>query len=282
MRATLALARRPCDRNTEAAPRVLPCVRKEHPRIVSLVPSWTETLFSFGFETEVVGVTRWCVHPKEITDRIEKVGGTKDPDVARIVALRPDLVVCETEENQRADVEALQAAGVEVWLSRVESIDDSLREILSLGEAVGKEEPAAALVARIRESLREVAEARGPDVPVYVPIWRKPWMTIGRATYAHDVLAAVGARNVFADAPGRYPERSPEDAIAVGATAALLPTEPYPFHEKPQGADECVAAGLPRERVALVDGEALTWYGARGVEGVRTVAAAVRRLSRPA
>lgn len=245
---------------------------------MSLVPSWTETLFSFGFDTEVVGVTRWCVHPKELVDRVEKVGGTKDPDVARIVALRPDLVVCETEENRREDVEALRAAGVPVWLSRVESIEDSLREIASLGEAVGKEASAAALVERIRRSLQEVEASRVAEVPAYVPIWRRPWMTLGRATYAHDVLAAAGARNVFADAPGRYPERTPEEAREAGATAALLPTEPYPFHTKAQAVDEVVAAGFPRDRVAIVDGEALTWYGAREVEGLRAVAAAVRRL----
>ena len=253
-------------------------VDKEHPRLVSLVPSWTETLFRFGFDAEVVGVTTWCVHPKELVERVAKVGGTKNPDVARTVALKPDLVVCEKEENRREDVEALRAAGLQVWLSDVRSVPDSLRDVLSLGEAVGRPDAARALAAEIEAGLREVEAARGPEVPVYCPIWRRPWMTPTRDTYAHHVLAAAGARNVFAEAEGRYPERGPEEAIEAGARAVLLPTEPYPFHEKPQAVEELVEAGFPKERILVVDGEALTWYGAREVDGLRVVAETVRGL----
>ena len=255
-------------------------MQKEHPRIVSLVPSWTETLYSFGLDQSVVGVTRWCVHPKELVARVEKVGGTKDPDVARIVALKPDLVVCEKEENRREDVEAMRAAGVRVWVSDVRSLDDAVRDSLELGREVGREAAAEALAARVAEARREVEAARAgqEEILAYVPIWRRPWMTLTRDTYAHHVLALAGARNLFADAEGRYPEREPEEAIEAGAQCALLPTEPYPFHEKPQAVDELVEAGFPRERVAIVDGEALTWYGAREVEGLRVVADTVRRV----
>jgi ABC-type Fe3+-hydroxamate transport system substrate-binding protein len=256
----------------------MPPTGKEHPRFVSLVPSWTETLFSFGFDAEVGGVTKWCVHPKELVARVEKVGGTKDPDVARIVALKPDLVVANVEENRKEDVEALRAAGVNVWASDVRSVDDSLREVAKLGELTGRPEAGEALARRIEKSRREVAAARAGEVLVYVPIWRRPWMTLTRDTYAHDVLALAGARNVFGDAEGRYPEAGPEEALARGATAALLPTEPYPFHTKDVALDELAAAGFARDRLLLVDGEALTWYGAREVEGLRAVAVTVRRL----
>jgi ABC-type Fe3+-hydroxamate transport system substrate-binding protein len=243
---------------------------------VSLVPSWTETLFSFGLES-LVGVTRFCVHPKELVERCERVGGTKDPKLARIIELRPDLVVCEHEENRKEDVEALRAAGIEVWLSEVKSIDDSLREVLSLGATVGREDAAEALAARIEAALHEVTQARpARPIDVYVPIWRKPWMTLTNDTYAHHLLAVAGARNVFGEAEGRYPERTPEEAIESGARAALLPSEPFPFAAK--HVPELVEAGFPEERVMLLDGEALTWYGAREVEGLRTVAAAVRAL----
>ena len=254
---------------------------REHPRIVSLVPSWTETLYSWGFDAEIVGVTRWCVHPKELVARAPKVGGTKDPDVARIVALAPDLVVCEKEENRKEDVEAMQRAGLSVFLSDVRSIAGSKRDVARLGEATGKEEAAAALVERIDASVDAVRrDSAGVAIPVYVPIWRRPWMTLTRDTYAHDVLALAGAHNVFGDADGRYPERTPEEAIEAGARVALLPTEPYPFADKLDAAvEELVEAGFPRERIRLVDGEALTWYGAREVEGLRTVAEAVRRLA---
>ena len=249
---------------------------------MSLVPSWTETLFRFGFDAEVVGVTRWCVHPKELVRRAPKVGGTKDPDVAAIVALKPDLVVCEKEENRREDVEALRAAGLRVWMSDVRGLEDAARDVLSLGEAVGRPEAARALAAEQEAAMREVAAARGPEVPVYVPIWRRPWMTLTRDTYAHQVLALAGARNVFAEAEGRYPERGPEEAIEAGARAALLPTEPYPFHEKEQAVEELEEAGFPRDRIRLVDGEALTWYGARAPWGLREVARTVHGLARPA
>jgi ABC-type Fe3+-hydroxamate transport system substrate-binding protein len=254
-------------------------VDKEHPRLVSLVPSWTETLYRFGFDAEVVGVTKWCVHPRELVQRVPRVGGTKDPDVAAIVALKPDLVVCEREENRKEDVEALRAAGLEVWLSDVRSVEGSLREIRSLGEAVGRPEAARVLAEEVDAALQEVAAARGPDVPVYCPIWRRPWMTLTQDTYAHHVLAAAGARNVFAEGEGRYPERGPEEAMEAGARAVLLPTEPYPFHDKLDAAlEELDEAGFPRERVLVVDGEALTWYGARAPRGLREVAATVRRL----
>lgn len=247
---------------------------------MSLVPSWTETLFAFGFDAEVVGVTRWCVHPRELVAKVQKVGGTKDPDVHAIVALRPDLVVCDHEEQRREDVEALRAAGLDVWLSDVRSLDDSLRDVRGLGAAVGREEAAAALVARIEAARAEVEAGRGGDaIPVYCPIWRRPWMTPTSDTYAHHVLAAAGARNVFGLEPARYPERGPEEAIEAGARAVLLPTEPYPFHKKLDAARaELEEAGFPPERIHLVDGEALTWYGAREPEGLRAVAKAVAAL----
>lgn len=241
---------------------------------MSLVPSWTETLYSFGFDAEVVGVTRWCVHPRELVERAPKVGGTKDPDVQRIVEIKPDLVIANHEENRQEDVEALERAGLEVWVSDVRSVHDSVREVLRLGELTGRVEAAEVLVARIRASVAEVEAARGPEVPVYVPIWRRPWMTLGPDTFAHDVLRICGARNVFGDDKARYPEHAPEEAVARGAVAALLPTEPYPFHEKAQAVDEARAAGF--RHVSIVDGEALTWYGAREVEGLRRVHEAVQ------
>lgn len=247
---------------------------REPLRLVSLVPSWTETLFAFGLGPAVVGVTRFCVHPEDGVGRVEKVGGTKDPDVARIAALGPGLVVCDREEQRREDVDAMRAAGLEVWVSDVRSVEGAARDVRSLGEAVGRVAEAEALAARIRDAVADVARLR-PDPPVraYVPIWRRPWMTPTDDTYAHHVLAACGVANVFGGEPGRYPERGPEEAIEAGAVAALLPTEPYPFHAKLDAArEELAEAGFPPERVVVVDGEALTWYGARSPGGIREVA----------
>ncbi|HEX2021293.1 MAG TPA: helical backbone metal receptor [Candidatus Thermoplasmatota archaeon] len=252
-------------------------MRREHPRVVSLVPSWTETLFSFGLDS-LVGVTRFCVHPKELVERVERVGGTKDPKVARIAEIAPDLVVCEKEENRREDVEAMRAAGLDVLVTEVKDLATARAESMRLAEAVGRAEAGAALVARLEAAEREARAGAPPEpLPVYAPIWRNPWMTPTRDTYAHHALEAAGARNVFADAPGRYPERSPREAVEAGARWALLPTEPYPFERFLADARaELAAAGLDPARVALLDGEALTWYGARGVEGLHEVARAVR------
>lgn len=248
-------------------------MRKDHPRVVSLVPSWTETLYQFGFDAEVVGVTRYCVHPKELVAHAKKVGGTKDPDIPLIASLHPDLVIANHEENRKEDVAALRAAGLDVWVSDVRNVSDSLRDIRELGRLTNKDDAADALVERIRAAMDDVRQAE--RVKVFVPIWRNPWMTLTKDTYAHDVLSLCGAENVFGGAEGRYPERTPEQAREAGAVAALLPTEPYPFHEKPQAAAECEAAGL---RVGIVDGEALTWYGAREAEGLRVVRAAVDQI----
>jgi len=202
-----------------------PRVPPEHARIVSLVPSWTETLYAYGLGG-LVGVTRWCVHPKELVALAEKVGGTKDPDVARIVALRPDLVVCEKEENRKEDVEALREAGLRVWLSDVRSLDDAARDATSLREAVGRKAAGDALAARIEAARRELSEAASKPVPVYCPIWRSPWMTPTADTYAHHVLAAAGARNVtVAEGPldRGWPERAPYNVIVLGGAVARIP-----------------------------------------------------------
>lgn len=245
-------------------------------RIVSLVPSWTETLYALGLGHAIIGVTRWCVHPPDETARVQKVGGTKDPDIVQIRALAPDLIVCEKEENRREDVEALRAAGLCIWLSEVRSVDDAARWSADLADTTGRHDAGQALADDIRHALAVPPPPRA--IPIYVPIWRNPWMTLARGTYAEDILRHCGAHNVFADEPNRYPERGPDEAIEAGARAALLPTEPYPFHTKPQATDELVEAGFPRHRIHTLDGESLTWYGARTPHGLRDIRATLAAL----
>lgn len=248
-------------------------------RVVSLVPSWTEALFAIGCdERELVGITKWCVRPAGLVDRVERVGGTKDPSVPRIVELAPDVVIANREENRREDVEALVAAGVRVLVTDVRTARDAGRETVAIGRAVGRAGPALDLAARIDSTVERVGNAsRGREpVPVFCPIWRREWMSINGDTFAHDVLRLAGARNVCADLADRYPLVSPQEALARGAEVALLPSEPYPFQEK--HVEELVAAGFARSRVALVDGEWLTWYGPRMLEGLPGVAREVAAL----
>jgi ABC-type Fe3+-hydroxamate transport system substrate-binding protein len=210
-------------------------------RVVSLVPSVTETLLAWGVVP--VACTRFCEQPD-----IAHVGGTKDPDVAAIAALEPDLVVLCEEENRREDAAALATAGLVTVTLSVESVDDVAPLVKMLAALVGAPEPAAAQLpdAPARAALR-----------AFVPIWRRPWMTLSGATYGSSLLARAGIANVFADADDRYPEVTLEDAAARTPDVVLAPSEPYPFAERHAPELERVAP------VRLVDGRDLFWWGVR-------------------
>lgn len=207
-------------------------------QVVSLVPSVTETLAEWGVVP--AACTRFC-------DRgdLPHVGGTKNPDVTRIVALRPDLVVVDRQENRREDAEALRAAGLHVLVLDVTSLTGLPRQLAALAGAVGVDVPALELPA--------VAPLGGR---AFVPIWRRPWMTIGPTTYGSSLLAALGVTNVFADGAA-YPTVSLAEAAARRPDVVLVPSEPYEFTEAHLGEFGEVA---PSHRV---DGRDLFWWGAR-------------------
>ncbi|HWG89565.1 MAG TPA: helical backbone metal receptor [Candidatus Thermoplasmatota archaeon] len=249
-------------------------------RVVSLVPSLTETLVDYGLRLgdEVVGVTSFCVHPPEARKAARVVGGTKTPKIDRIVELAPDLVVVNREENLKEHAEALEAAGLTLHVTDIRTLDDARRALLDLGRAVGRADVAWKHEAELAQAVREVRAMslnRYP-VPVFVPIWKDPWMTFNGDTYAHDVLKLCGAENVFAEAEKRYPTLEAEDVLARGAKAVLLPSEPYVFKDAHR--DEWVRRGIPERNVQLLDGEALTWYGTRAARGLREVARVVASL----
>jgi ABC-type Fe3+-hydroxamate transport system substrate-binding protein len=245
-------------------------------RIVSLVPSLTETLFAIGAGPRVVGVTRYCEEPAAGVARVPKVGGTKNPDLQAIAQLTPDVVVMNAEENRREDFEALAGAGWVVFVTEPKTILDGIRSIAQLAELTGRPEGealAAEQERRVRATLAQV-EGRRP-VRYFCPIWRKPWMSFNADTYAHDMLRAAGGANVCADESQRYPTVT-LDAIASAAPAVvLLPDEPYRFTEKDRPALEPLAAtpALRSDRVHFVDGKALSWYGPRIADGLERFAA---------
>lgn len=211
-------------------------------RVVSLVPSVTETLLAWG--VDVVACTRFCEQPQ-----LAHVGGTKDPDVAAIVALQPDLVVLDREENRRDDAEQLTTAGVPLHVTQVVHIDQVSATLGDLAAAVH--------VSVDRFDLPPPA-ARRADA--FVPIWRRPWMTINDDTYGASVLAHLGIGNVFGDRPERYPTVTLADAAQRHPACVLLPSEPYPF--KQRHAAE-LARALPAATVHLIDGADLFWWGVR-------------------
>lgn len=209
-------------------------------RVVSLVPSATETLRAWGLEP--VGVTRFCECPGS-----HAVGGTKDPDLAAVVALAPDLVVMCDEENRREDADALREAGIALHVVRIRSVADVAGELEALAAAVGVEPPPPTLLPPARE----------PSVRAFVPIWRRPWMTVNDDTYGASVLRRLGIRVVFGDAADRYPVVSLDEAASRAPDVVLAPSEPYPFGERHRAELEAVAP------VEFVDGRDLFWWGAR-------------------
>ncbi|MBI2077102.1 MAG: ABC transporter substrate-binding protein [Euryarchaeota archaeon] len=239
-------------------------------RIVSLVPSLTETVHDLGLGGSVVGVTRFCVHPETARETAAVVGGTKDPDVDQIRNLRPDLVLCDEDENKREHIGALRAANIRVHVTRVESVGDVARELRAIGALVGRTHEAEKHAADLQEKAAQLASAAALAKPLacFVPIWKKPPMTMGGRTYMSDLLRVVGGRNVFDDAEKKYFEVDTDEVRAREPDAILLPTEPYRFREPDRG-PIAERFEVPLDAVRIVDGESGLDVIAAAVAGLR-------------
>jgi ABC-type Fe3+-hydroxamate transport system substrate-binding protein len=224
-------------------------------------------------------VTDYCVHPAEGVVAKPKLGGTKNPDVAAIVALRPDLVVANKEENRRRDVEALAAESIPVFVTYARGVREAIDEIRTLGRITGRASEADALAAPVEHALAaQEARATEPRVRCVALIWKDPFMVVGGDTFAHDLLRCCGADNPFAAAGDRrYPRVTRAELEAAQPEVILLPTEPYAFGEPDRRellALDCPAA---REgRIHVVEGELLSWYGPRMARALETFAALLR------
>ena len=251
-------------------------------RIVSLVPSLTETLFSLGLERQVVGVTKFCVEPADAVASIEKIGGTKNPDLRAIAALQPDLVIANAEENRRQDVERMRARGLKVFVTYPRTVSGALESILMLGRVTRRDSEAAALAREIVRVVSVIETSLGIwnklKLRAFCPIWKKPWMTFNEDTYAHDVLRMLGFLNVFGDASDRYPRITLEDALDRKAQVMLLPDEPYTFGEADVAELKAeLPPGLSR-RIMLISGRDLHWYGVHMIKGLPILAERLGRL----
>jgi ABC-type Fe3+-hydroxamate transport system substrate-binding protein len=246
-------------------------------RIVSLIPSITETLCALGLGDALVGITVYCVAPREVVRGKARIGGEKDPDLAGIRALAPDLVVANIEENVREHIETLRGWGIPVWVTYPRTVAEGLTMIRELGEVTGTATRAAAILADLEPlyaSVRAATAQRRP-VPVFYPIWRQPWMTISADTYIHDLLAVCGAVNVFADEPVRYPTVTLEAMAARRPEVILLPDEPFRFRRSHLD-DFAPYADVPAvraRRIHLVDGKPFSWHGPRVGEALCTLPA---------
>ena len=238
-------------------------------RIISLCPSLTELVFDLGLGSFLVGRTKFCVHPADKVGAVEKVGGTKNPKIARIIELAPDIVLMNEEENRLEDAEALRAAGINCHTSLPRTIAQTAAMVRSIGSALGALQPAEAIAQEIEARGREVAAGareRGTVRYAYL-IWREPWMTVNNDTFVHALLANAGGANAFGELPDRYPTITLDQLRDARLDAALLSTEPFPFSQK--HVDEIASrTGIPRERILIVDGELLSWHGSRTPRGI--------------
>jgi ABC-type Fe3+-hydroxamate transport system substrate-binding protein len=241
-------------------------------RIVSLVPSVTETIVDLGAADRLVGITNYCVHPASVVQKIAKVGGTKGFHFDRIEALRPDLIVANKEENRKHHIDRLRES-CPVFVTYPRTVEEAMKTVLDLGTITGSYDRACETAAACDQLLADFNPSLvGPALRTACMVWRDPWMAVGGDTYMHELLERTGFRNVYGDARGRYPETTLEEVGARGAKIVLLPDEPYAFSEKDRTevSTDLQNAGV-RARILLLDGSHLTWFGTRTLRGLRSL-----------
>jgi len=225
-------------------------------RIVSLVPSQTELLFDLGLEEEVIGITKFCIHPKIWHQTKTRIGGTKKVNIHKIKSLNPDLIICNKEENTKEEIELL-ANNFPVWISDIKNLSEALDMIKGIGEITGKSEKAALLIKKIKSEFSALKPLKTEKKALYL-IWKEPWMSVNSETFIHDMLVKCGFTNVTQSNILRYPELTKKELVQLNPDYVFLSSEPFPFKEKHIKELQEV---LPKAEIKLVDGEAFSWYG---------------------
>jgi ABC-type Fe3+-hydroxamate transport system substrate-binding protein len=228
-------------------------------RIVSLVPSKTELLYYLGLDEEVVGITKFCIHPARWFKSKTRVGGTKQLHLDKIRELKPDLIIANKEENTQADIETLSKE-FEVYVSDIKTIPDALTMITEVGILAGKKMEADDLVKKISIDFQLLVPVVKRKRALYF-IWQKPYMVAGADTFIHSMMNVAGFENAMSAM--RYPTLEEGDIKAINPEILLLSSEPFPFKEKHI---ESFQAICPSAQVILVDGELFSWYGSRMLE----------------
>lgn len=252
-------------------------------RIVSLVPSQTELLFSLGLDEEVIAITKFCIHPQSWFRKKQRIGGTKTVKADVVKALQPDLIIANKEENVKEQIEELKQIAP-VWVSDIKTLDDAMEMIISVGKLVDRKDRADELVGEIKEAFKQI-EPLSEKLNIAYLIWKDPYMAVGGDTFIHDMLSRCGFTNIFKNI-NRYPEVSINEfsinnsqkpiintlssvnshlstinyLSTENCQLLLLSSEPYPFKQK--HLDELQTL-LPFSKIILVDGEMFSWYGSR-------------------
>lgn len=231
-------------------------------KIISLVPSITELLSDLGLAQEVIGITKFCVHPRQWLHEKVRIGGTKNIHVEEIIALSPDLVIANREENMQSQVEAI-ANEIPVFLTDVTTIKDALQMIAEIGALTGKDKRAHEMVNQVASQLStrptHPTNPTIPTTPTIYLIWKDPYMSVGGDTFISHMMQAAGFQNVLAGKK-RYPQISINEINSSGAEVIMLSSEPYPFKQKHVNE---LSSLLPGKKIILVDGEMFSWYGSR-------------------
>lgn len=223
-------------------------------RIISLVPSLTELLYHLG--ADVAGITKFCVHPDLWYRTKPRIGGTKNPDIERIKALKPDVIIANKEENRKEDIEQLRQFA-KVIVTDIKTLQDAYSNILLLGRQCNEESAALHIASKIEELWGPLYNTAPKRRALYL-IWRNPYMAAGSDTYIHHVMTHIGLINAVDNI--RYPTLGVHDIKALNPDIILLSTEPYPFKDKHL---EEIRELVPDAHIRLVDGEAFSWYGYR-------------------
>jgi len=238
--------------------------KKRFIRIISLVPSQTELLAYLGLDKEVVGITKFCVHPKKWFKEKARVGGTKNIHLEEIDALAPDLIIANKEENVKEQMEAL-ASKSDVWVTDVNNLEEAISMISDIGKLTNRIEEASLLTLKIEEGfekLKEIVSSKRKMRAAYF-IWKDPWMVVGGHTFINDMMNRAGFENVFAHVE-RYPQIDLNE-LKERADLILLSSEPYPFKEKHKAEMEKLIPGIKAE---IVNGEMFSWYGSRLLKAI--------------
>lgn len=233
-----------------------------NPRIISLVPSQTELLFDLGLDEQIVGITKFCIHPSSKVREKTKVGGTKKFNFDRIHELQPDLIIGNKEENYKEGIEKLQQQ-YPVWMSDITTFHDALEMIIAIGRLTGTENKAIEIRDKIINGFKAI-ETYAPRKVLYF-IWQNPYMVAGGDTFINEMMERLGLENLAAGL-GRYPELTAEEISSLHPDMIMLSSEPYPFKEKHIDNFRQIC---PTADVRIVDGEMFSWYGSRLIKSAR-------------
>ena len=239
-------------------------ILKKYPqRIVSIVPSQTELLFDLKLNEKVVGITKFCIHPACWHTTKTRIGGTKNVNINKIIELKPDLIIANKEENTKADIETLEKIAP-IYISDIKTLDDALQMIRDIGKITNKVSKAKTIETYINIQFEDIDYVRSLEMGIYKTtccylIWNNPYMTVGRDTFIHDMLAKCWFKNVFS-IKRRYPVITIDDIVKANPAVIFLSSEPYPFKQKHITE---LKQFLPNSKIMLVDGEMFSWYGSR-------------------